>query len=257
MVTIAVIAILASLLLPALGRAKNQARTAVCLSQQKQFGYAWVMYSMENDERIPPNHGYLGPTFPLEEGSWVYGWLDNDSSRNWWDNINTTYLTESLLAPYLSKSVGVWRCPSDQSSSIFDSGRLPRVRSYSMNNFLNSVDHGPDDPWRMPRKMTDLVDPAPATTFVTIDEREDSIQDSVFVVDMYNPGPALASLPRAAHQNGGTLSFGDGHSVHKRWLDPRTRPPIQKRGNIGISNSGPPDVDVLWLRQHTTGSKLR
>lgn len=65
LVAISLIAILASLLLPALARARNSALTTVCLNNQKQLSYAWIMYTMENQEALPPNHGYWGLGCPL------------------------------------------------------------------------------------------------------------------------------------------------------------------------------------------------
>jgi prepilin-type N-terminal cleavage/methylation domain-containing protein/prepilin-type processing-associated H-X9-DG protein len=247
LVVIAIIAILASLLLPALVKAKSQARTSICLSNQKQFSLAWLVYCIDNNDKVPPNKGYLGPTLPPNEPTWVLGWLENEPG--WPDNTNTTFLKESLLGPYLNRSIGVWGCPAD--SSRF----YPRYRSYSMNTYLNPPDFGMPVPWRIVYKLSDLRNPSPADTFVLIDEREDSISDGYFVVDMFNTGPALSSVPQSAHNTGGTFGFADGHSERKRWLDPRTNPPLQKRGNIGLTAGGGPDPDVLWLRTKTTGPK--
>ena len=88
LVVIAIIANLASLLLPALQRAKVRARTVQCLKHQKQFGYAWLMYSIDNAEHIPPNDYYSGKYFRPEGPTWVYGWLDNDDLLDWSDNTN-------------------------------------------------------------------------------------------------------------------------------------------------------------------------
>lgn len=58
---IAIIAMLAGLLLPAVHRAKNEASTAVCLGNLKQWGLATQLYVGENDDFLPPE-GFPNPT---------------------------------------------------------------------------------------------------------------------------------------------------------------------------------------------------
>jgi prepilin-type N-terminal cleavage/methylation domain-containing protein len=53
LVVIAIIATLASLLLPALGRAKSSARSVQCLGQLRQIGLAVRMYGDDNDDLLP------------------------------------------------------------------------------------------------------------------------------------------------------------------------------------------------------------
>ncbi len=94
LVVVAIIAILAAMLLPVLGRAREQARRAACVSNYRQFGIGAVLYSGEHDSRY-----YPGPP-------WVY-------PTTWFDNGNLVRPYD--LRPFIEEYVGldVWRCPSD------------------------------------------------------------------------------------------------------------------------------------------------
>src|SRR5512140_3189710 len=61
LVVVAIIAILASILLPALKRAKDQAKSTACLNNLRQMGTAVILYRGDNDEWIPPL-GMYNPT---------------------------------------------------------------------------------------------------------------------------------------------------------------------------------------------------
>ena len=55
LIVVAIIGILASLLLPSLGRARNKAKDAICLSNQKQIGVLINIY-VAGESQILPNH---------------------------------------------------------------------------------------------------------------------------------------------------------------------------------------------------------
>jgi prepilin-type processing-associated H-X9-DG protein len=117
-------------------------------------------------------------------------------------------------------------------------------------------------PWKTYRKSSDFRDPGPSSTFVFLDEREDSINDGFFVVDMdgYPGTPSqLVDSPASYHGGSGGLSFADGHSELHKWKSRFVlQPPLV--GQIRpyptpISGSPDPQVmaeDVKWLQEHAT-----
>src|SRR5881409_2330464 len=73
-VVIAIIAILASMLLPALAKSKTKAQGIACLSNNKQLGLAWHLYAGDFDERVCNNFTIPGTESAIQTKSfdnWV------------------------------------------------------------------------------------------------------------------------------------------------------------------------------------------
>src|ERR1051325_3465764 len=257
LVVIAIIAILAAMLLPALTKAKEKARGIACMSNGRQMALAWVSYANDHKDELVPNRGAGGP-------SWVAGQMVWPAGGNNGDTAVLVDSVQSLLADYL-KSAGVFRCPSDVYD---DSSGVTRVRSYSMNAAMNggSMTSGGFPAGRTyitARKLGDLQNPGPVNCWTILDEHPDSINDAEFFLD---PGFTTSScywrdLPASYHNGACGISFADGHSVIKKWIDDRTKKAVKRQqkwwaptspNHLPCSaNNPPPGVpaspDYYWL----------
>ncbi len=247
LVVIAIIAILAGMLLPALAKAKTKAQGIQCMNNSHQLMVAWRMYVDDHLDRLPQSYG------PNE---WVHGSLDfNAGNRSNWDLEQD--IKKGLLWPYCGKSPNIFRCPADFSTVTVKGAKLSRVRSMSMNGWIDSTDVASFGNGRIYKKFSDFTDPGPTLTWVFMDEREDSINDGEMIVGIYGypNGPSqwkIVDYPGSYHNRAAGLAFADGHSEIKRWLDRRTMPVLKKGQDLPLNQPSPNNPDVLWLMERTT-----
>ena len=220
LVVVAIIAILAALLLPALNRAKVKAQSIGCLSNYRQLQFCWHMYLQDSNEALPPNEtgpGGARANCTSTTNSWVQG--------NAWTDTDTSSLQRSLLFAY-NTSVRIYRCPADR-STVLDLGAIPRTRSVSMNRFMNYLT-GAENAGTCWQRYSQIRDPAPSRAFVFIDEHENSIDNGIFYVSKRtSPEPASwawhwSDFPSLRHAGGCGFSFADGHSEIWKFVEPRT-----------------------------------
>jgi prepilin-type N-terminal cleavage/methylation domain-containing protein/prepilin-type processing-associated H-X9-DG protein len=260
LVVIAIIAILASLLLPALVMAKVKAQTAQCTSNFKQMQIGWQLYNTDYSDYLAPNSdggtGDHGQDY--DDPSWVAGNMSlvagSPAALN--ESTNQDYLVGAQYAEFgslgpFTKNGKIYRCPADKSTVTFDGASYERTRSLAMNGWVgfSTRDWSGCPPYKLNFKMSDLANPGPAQTWVFIDERENSLNDGWFAVDVYDQSSAAVwvDLPAVRHNRGAVLSFADGHSEFKKWRDTRTN------AEIAPGTASPDNLDIAWLQQRTTG----
>jgi prepilin-type N-terminal cleavage/methylation domain-containing protein len=277
LVVIAIIAILAAMLLPALSMAKQQAQAVQCLNNGNQLGKAWNLYAGDNNDACVNNFG-INETEADEsvyQDTWVLDVMDWSTANQ---NTNTALLQEGLLGPYMSKSVGCYRCPSDVflSQAQIQAKFQARARSYSMNNFLGHFSHcascvngspgsGEDvtylgldwsnSRWPQYLKLSQISQPS--KIYVFLDEHPASINDGFFNVGTEgtpsDPTSWGGSDTPASYHNGACgFSFSDAHSEIHKWLNPGTIVPVTPGGGQPEAALGPADsyVDRIWLCGH-------
>jgi prepilin-type N-terminal cleavage/methylation domain-containing protein len=257
LVVIGIIAILAGLLFPAVSRAKEKAQTVICMNNQKQMHLAWHMYTDDN-RKFPSNWDYGGSLVPGTP-NWVGGGMSYETAIQTHplsDATNTEILKDTrqtLVAPYL-KTAEVFKCPGDKSYVIRAGARYPRVRSYSMDQYVGETTRPAEPRTRSYFKPEDLVRPGPASTFLFMDEHEDSIDDGFFLVgSSFDIAFGWDDVPGSRHARGSILIFADGHTERHRWRDPRTVQPVTRNRLFGLSQ--PNNPDVKWLHEHATAPK--
>jgi prepilin-type N-terminal cleavage/methylation domain-containing protein/prepilin-type processing-associated H-X9-DG protein len=251
LVVIAIIAILAAMLLPALGKAKLKAQSISCMSNSKQLLTGFLMWSMDNEDRALYSWSGTDP-------NGIPAWCDGNMGSVP-DAVDETIITRSPSYPFVP-SLKVFRCPSDRSAFLYRGESKPRIRSYSQNGFIgypggHTLANSP--PFKNAIKLSDITAPGPSAVFVLLDEHENSINDSHFLafsnLKAYGNQDWL-DVPSGRHGNATGMSFADGHAEIHKWVDSDVRKVTFAANGAPVYN---PDIvgkagprDFAWWTNH-------
>jgi prepilin-type processing-associated H-X9-DG protein/prepilin-type N-terminal cleavage/methylation domain-containing protein len=250
---LAVIALLAAMLLPALARAKEKGRSIACVNNVKQLSLATMMYADDCGDRLPYNLGareIVASSATNYYPNWTSPILSWELDP---DNTNTVMLTHGGIGDYTSRTPAVYRCPSDIVVSDVQAGAgwTRRVRSTSMNmmvgdagNFSRGGQNVNNPSLLQFFKSTHV--PQPSRIFVFTEEHPHSINDGYFWdrADSH----IWTDLPASWHNGSANLTFADGHAESHKWLNASTKP-ASRPDSVGLPFHIPPGEqgDFNWL----------
>jgi prepilin-type N-terminal cleavage/methylation domain-containing protein/prepilin-type processing-associated H-X9-DG protein len=285
LVVIAIIAILAAMLLPALGRAKAKAQGITCLNNAKQIAIAFQTYTLDFTEFFPPNP---------DDGGAPQGhtWCRGNVAPGGTAEFNPDMLLDeksTLISPYIAKQIGIFKCPADKRTGLYqgsDPSRLgktvPVARSIAMSQVVGTVcdgywndaghsggiTHANNGPWAAgpPHKSNGIRGANTYATFgksshfgkmsasmafLCTDESPWSINDSGLATVANVNNRYYVDYPASFHGGSCGMSFCDGHAELHKWRGDA----IQLKGPAStkaVPNTATDNYDFDWLAAHTS-----
>lgn len=273
LVVIAIISILASLILPALSKAKAQGYRVICLNNLKQITMALHLYAGDHSDLLVPNPHRPGNRTLIEDRHF---WTAID--RNSYTKTNPFFLGRSdhnLLAPYHGPAAKLYRCPADKLKVLIDGelSKKPRILSYALNHAAGTEcatfparhsgrpvfatpgsyldgplgNHHRGEKWMTYGKLSSFRAPSERFLFIDVGRPYHDSITTAFVVPMGARG--WIDHVGLSHNFGANLSFADGHAETHKWLDSSTDP--EEKWRTGFLHAGP-GRDWEWLSKRTS-----
>lgn len=200
LVVIAIIALLLSIITPALRLAKEKARCVVCTSNLRQLCLAWMLYAEDHDGKV------VCSTATDEDGD--IGWVGStDGTLTEQEQLEG--IQDGLLFEYCGDT-DLYHCPTADPD---------QKRSYSISTqWYNGFEASGDDQGfgQDPRQNLHKVEEAksPSSRFVFVDniamDADAFWAVSCNVAEWWN-------IPNWRHHDGTANAFADGHAEAKRW----------------------------------------
>ncbi len=219
LVVIAVIAVLMAILMPALQRTKEAAKTIKCQANLRNLTTAWYTYATDNDDKLCGSWNYNGSNWG-QSSDWAPWEVNGNTAVS--DYLNATIqeryegIMKGVLYPY-TKNVASYHCPSDDSAG-------DNFRSYSMPDSLNGW-WSKDIPssttkanWNNLTRLSQVGSPSEA--YVLLEENDPrGYNINSWAIDPAGPGVADNwSDPMVVwHGSRSSFGFADGHAETWKW----------------------------------------
>jgi prepilin-type N-terminal cleavage/methylation domain-containing protein len=241
LVVIAIIALLMGILMPALSKVKDRAKSIHCVNNVRNLAMAWFMYQDENDGKLV--HGNVPASPKFKEYGQPY-WVEppQDIAGVYTGHSDPTVEDEKRgierghLFPFI-KDVDSYRCPSDDRKRT----NKATFRSFSIAGGMNG-EEGTD----AVKKYTEIVRPATKYVFV---EEADPRKWNMGSWLLYPSGNNWCDPLTVWHGGSSTLGWADGRAEMHRWRDERTIDMYDVYIQGNWSPSHPDSVDLMFMQR--------
>ena len=272
LVVISIIALLIAILLPALGAARESARSINCLANTRSFAQAATNYAADYKDQLPGCNGRQGSTpFP----AWAtrlldytndayatyrcpsrgqeYAWervMVSDSDKPGWATLFATKQTSKTYGLSVNEAI-----PNGAAGMLFSYGYndwgIPAGFSDALSGYGTLKTGGGGDMWRDNSvvKLSELG--SPSSFFLIADRGDlDAVATSnpwKWNIDPFNTNPSDPASdvangdenPAALHDDGANVSFGDGHGELVKQSDM-----LLGSRNPGVLAADPEQADI-------------
>ncbi len=226
LVVIAIIALLLSILLPALKEAKKRAMGIYCLVNLRGLSIAWTVYADQNDGNLVSGEAWANynnvrpfdwvhPVLSTSDPLFIPGMSENEREL--------AGIRKGALFPY-TETEKLYNCPGDRTwttvTGTLGAGQSP-YRSFAVSWPMNAQWGGVDDKYKY-TKMGEIV--MPANRLVFLEEEEVGGANWGSWILPTNPAAFNWWDPIAIwHTRSSTdLGFADGHAEKHHWVDEST-----------------------------------
>jgi len=218
LVVIAIIALLLALLMPALEKARELGRRAVCTGNLKDLALSWMMYADDNDGKIVNGEaGYDDSTRERVDTGTIPNkvymelpWVYRSDPLNSDPLISSSYtqieaIKKGVLFLY-TKNAKIYRCPG---------GKANHMRTYSITNPLNGEEFNNFSPMMWVKNRSLIRRPHSRVVF--IDEGQTIKPNDFHSFKIYHSENRWSDPPPARHGGGTTVGYADSHTTHRKW----------------------------------------